>query len=328
VALAVLEVESDLDFSSPNGLRSNVSGLREWMGARSHETVLWTKEIEERGRVTITIKDLPDVAVGGDHNLRLKPSWRLEHPGDDVLLRESVVCETASSTSVNWRELQRSHLAIRDLLVLSRWRRETCVPTLLQHDGDETVTDRLGVSQPVWRTAIFPDEQAEPLPKRHQPHLIQYQELGPAGVLHWLKLREQFARALDPVITSRFMGRADAVTYLAQIGPGLEALGYLLLRRDKLRANVMLRERLDRIARVVQDVLPFDGNEWAASTVKAYNGLKHINRPAPAALEVINAWAQSVMVVRAWVAIELGVPSDEVRNRLANDPHTAPFEEI
>lgn len=37
-------------------------------------------------------------------------------------------------------------------------------------------------------------------------------------------------------------------------------------------------------------------------------------------MDVLNVWRESVMVVRAWVALELGVPFNHVKERLAADP--------
>lgn len=326
---AVLDVDRDIDFSYPSGLRSDISSLREWLGVRSSKTVVHTRPPEDRGNVTISVKSAhaPEVSIGGGHGLILKPSWRVVHRGDDVVIHESVICETTSANPVSWQDLQGAHLALRDLLVLSRWRKESCMVTFLRHGDDEFVTDRWGQQQRIWRSVVFAGDIAEPLADPPHSHLIRYSDIGHDGILRWLKLREAFARALDPVITSRFMGRGDPMTYLAQVGPGLEALGYLLLLRDGAPTNVRLRKRLDRIASDIGDVLPFDASAWAESTVEAYNGVKHANRAAPAPADIINAWAKSVLVVRAWVAMELGVAPDDIRSRLLNDPHASPFED-
>ena len=112
-------------------------------------------------------------------------------------------------------------------------------------------------------------------------------------------------------------------TLLAHTGPGLEALGYLLMLRDgigeKVAANANLQRRFERILQDLGDCLPFDGPTWAHGTVAAYNGLKHANRATPDEVDVMNAWAESIMVVRAWVAVELGIAVEEVKTRLTVD---------
>ena len=47
----------------------------------------------------------------------------------------------------------------------------------------------------------------------------------------WLRLRDEFSRALDPIISDPYLQQVPAVTHLGQVGPGLEALGYLLLKK-------------------------------------------------------------------------------------------------
>lgn len=139
----------------------------------------------------------------------------------------------------------------------------------------------------------------------------------------WLALRDGFSRALDPVISSMDLRSATPNTLLAHTGPGLEALGYLLMLRDGMEERTAgkanLRSRLGRILHDLGDCLPFDGPTWVEATVAAYNGLKHANRAAPDEVDVMNAWAESVMVVRAWVAAELGIAVEEVKERLSAD---------
>jgi hypothetical protein len=152
--------------------------------------------------------------------------------------------------------------------------------------------------------------------------------MGVEGIQRWFALREAFARALDPVITSRDINSGDH-TLLAHTGPGLEALGYLLMLRDGMAeptaARANLKQRFTRILDDLGDVLPFDGPTWVEETADAYNGIKHASRAEPDSLDVLNAWARSVLVVRAWVATQLGVPLDELKVRLVDDPLAAAY---
>src|SRR5690606_24546741 len=137
-------------------------------------------------------------------------------------------------------------------------------------------------------------------------------------------LRDEFSRAIDPVITSIGLRGTTANTMLAHTGPGLEALGYLLILRDtgsKKRAREStLRQRFERILEDLSDCMPFDTADWAERTADTYNGIKHANRDEPDALDVLNAWRECVLVVRAWIAIELGVEAKLLKDRLLRDP--------
>src|SRR5690606_3005818 len=113
----------------------------------------------------------------------------------------------------------------------------------------------------------------------------RYEEIGVEGIKRWLTLRDQFARALDPVISSRFMDRVTPMALLAQTGPGMEALGYLLLRKDCLSEtqarNVSLADRLRRIVDNLADTLPFEAEDFVVRAASVYNGIKHANRGLP-----------------------------------------------
>lgn len=122
-----------------------------------------------------------------------------------------------------------------------------------------------------------------------------------------------------------------ALTHLAQVGPGLEALGYLLLKnRDNLGEDAArrahLRQRLDRIASDVSYVVPFDAAQWAETMTGAYIAIEHANRELPSELELLNCWLESVVAIRAWVALDLGVKPAALKSRLRDDPTAARFE--
>jgi hypothetical protein len=212
--------------------------------------------------------------------------------------------------------------------VLSRWRKESCVAVRAHRQDDPLRTLDGEEHGDQWRTVVVADDDRESPPVGYRPHLIEYQDLGSAGIARWIELRNEFARALDPVITSMDLA-ATANTLLAHTGPGLEALGYLLMLRDGASqdraARATLRERLERVLVDIDEAVPFDGATWANKTVETYNGLKHANRQAPAEVDVANAWRECVLAVRAWVALELGVPAEQVTGRLKNDPQRHPY---
>lgn len=224
------------------------------------------------------------------------------------------------------------HHAFRDLLVLSRWRNESCVPVYALRADDPLTTMDGGVHGDQWREVVVPDDERTPPPTGWHGHLFAYDELGVDGLGRWIALREKFARAIDPVISSIGLRNTTPHTRLAHTGPGLEGLGFLLLLRDGLpertAGNATLKARFARILADVGACLPFDGVEWAARTIDTYNGLKHANRARPDDIDVMQAWAESVMVMRAWVALELGVSPDLVKSRLADDRQPRRFERI
>ncbi|WP_104132135.1 HEPN domain-containing protein [Cryobacterium sp. M91] len=93
-------------------------------------------------------------------------------------------------------------------------------------------------------------------------------------------------------------------------------------------AGATLKSRFDRILADLGDCLPFDGPTWAEQTVATYNALKHANRTLADDVDVLTSWAESVMVVRAWVALELGIAMDVVKSRLAADRQPRHFVKV
>ncbi|WP_417373700.1 reverse gyrase [Glutamicibacter protophormiae] len=323
---AIMGVRENLEFERPHGMQTEISGLRAWLGITSwQETASWGTGAYS---ASLTSQSVSTIEVGEINGMTLsfQPNWQLvpEEDHDRRVVLDLLRVVTRSAEPLDWDRHLDVHRAIRDLLVLSRWHEESCVVVFALRSDDpiRTIDNKEHGEQ--WRAVIVAKEDRASSLSRHRQHLVQYDELQVHGIARWLRIRDEFARALDPVVSSIELRGTTANTLLAHTGPGLEALGYLLMLRDcaseKSAARANLRSRFDRILKDVGDVLPFEGSTWANETVAAYNGLKHANRAEPAAVDVLNLWRESVMVVRAWVALELGVPFNEVKERLAADP--------
>lgn len=310
------------NFDTLHGLRTKITGLRGWLGVSSWEiTHLPTRSSRLDGQNA----DMIDVGACEDFSVTFRPFYIVNQTddGDRIILDDQVWCQTMSTDTTGWRDHLRVHRTIRDLLVVSRWHDESCRASSVYRQDDPVITLD-GTEHPaIWRTVVVAGEDTEP-PTRYVPHLIPFEEIKEAGIQQWFRLSAEASRALDPVITSITLHQTPPLTLLAHTGPGIEALGGLLLKRDgKPKAeydNAGLRDRVDRIASEIGDCVPFDAQEWAADFTRAYNSIKHVNRTMPAPHAIINAWQDSVQVVRAWVASELGVTPEHVRDRLTNGP--------
>lgn len=328
---AIMGVQDDVEFDRPHGLQTEISGLRAWLGVTS-----WNEEMDwSDGTIvaSMTSQSTPPIEVGEYKGaaLTFQADWQVvpEEGRDRRVLLDLLRCVTRSEEPLGWEEHRQVHSAIRDLLVISRWHAESCVEVFALRVDDPLVTLDEKEHGEQWRAVVVTDDERASQPSGGRLHLIRYEELREAGILQWLTLRDEFARALDPVISSIELRGATANALLAQTGPGLEALGYLLMLRDgvaeKRAAKATLQARFDRILEDLGDTLPFDGRTWASNTIAAYNGLKHANRAQPDEVDVLNAWRESVMVARAWIAAELGVPAEKAKDRLARDPQRSPY---
>lgn len=327
---AIFDVQRDCEFDQPHGLRTEISGLREWLGVTS-----WRREedwSERPLRLSLTTAPAPAIELGTyqGFDVRLVPSWGLrpDESRDERVLLDLLRCETRSDSPRDWDAHVQIHRAIRDLLVLSRWHDESCVEVYAMRLDDPRTTLDGSVHGEQWREVQVPDDERRGAPT-YRSHLVHFDELEVAGIRKWLDLRDEFARALDPVITTIDLRNATAHTRLAHAGPGLEALGYLLMLRDgvteRAAAFSSLHSRLKRILEDVAHCLPFDGASWATQTVEVYNGLKHANRKLPDSIDVLNVWRQAVLTTRAWVARELGVEGQALKERLELDPQRHPY---
>lgn len=278
----------------------------------------------------------PRIEVG-EHDglsLSLQPMWHVLHEdaNNRRVLLDIVRCVTRSEEPKPWFDHLDAHNAVRDLLTLSRWHDESCVEVFALRDDDPLIAMDGENHGDQWREIVIAHRESRTVPTDRVSHLIEYAEIGASGLLRWLKLRDEFKRALDPVITSKRLGRTTANTLLAHTGPGLEALGYLLLLRDgcskKQAKEASLKARFERILTDLGDSLPFDGSSWIESTTTNYNGLKHANRKEPDSTDVLNSWRECAIVTRAWVAVELGVSLAKVKERLSRDPHSYPHVKV
>ena len=191
---------------------------------------------------------------------------------------------------------------MRDLLAISRWRAETVTPTFaccpddLQTDATDQPSTR-----PRWRKVIYADTRSPMEESTRIEHLIWWNELGPDGLVKWIKLRENFARAVDPAVSSIYLKNSIIEVQLTQIAIGLEALGFLIAMRDdgstETQANALsFKQRLIRIAQDVPGVLPFASDTWAQTMSTAYNSLKHVNRPTQQLPIVANSWREGTLL--------------------------------
>lgn len=324
---------SSIAYAKISGLRSEVSGLRSWVGATSIRNKSERNPETKRLKQTFVL-EAPDPITIPDSGLSLSPDFVSSQKNDTVSIRDVVQLVHRSEQEEPWYVHQGAQLAVRDLLAISRWRPETVIPAFVCRPDDLLPgADDQPAGRPWWRKAIYSDA---PLPMEETTrieHLIWWNELKPEGMVKWIKLREDFARAIDPAVSSIYLKNSIIEVQLTQVAIGLEALGYLIAMRDdgstEAQANNLnFKQRLTRIAQDIPGVLPFVSDTWAQTMATAYNSLKHVNRPTQQLPIVANSWREGTLLFRAWIAAELGLEHDVINSRLARDRHSRPLVEI
>jgi hypothetical protein len=312
-----------------NGLRSGIPGLRRWLGVTSISQTHLPGADGQRNQLTYVATEPEAINVGGPNALRLAPTWRAtpDLVEDTITLHDRALCETTTLHASDWDSLLADHRAIRDLLVLSAWKSEEIrvegayVLDEPEISDDGSVPDRNGS----WYSVEFAagEGQQESSNDGSPRHLIEFGDLGPKGIARWLELRKTFARAVDPIVSSKIFEHPSINVHLSLAGMGAEALGYLIAveagRTAKQASDIRFADRLRMIADTLDEALPFDLDEWVTGTTAAYNAIKHANRDPVGLEEMVVRWHQTTLAFRMWFAHRLGVPLPELARRIEND---------
>jgi hypothetical protein len=156
--------------------------------------------------------------------------------------------------------------------------------------------------------------------------LFSYEDLGAVGVGRWLRLRTDFARAIEPLIGLCDSPSAPLESRVVTSGIALEALGYELTARSSGRGSqISFREAL----RTVFADLPLNAGlnreEWIERSRACFMGAKHADNEQPELLAMANTMRENLLILRLWIAGRLGVPPSVLERRLPTDPHIQPY---
>ena len=319
---AVLDVVQNVDYSHVNGLRSLIHGLRAWLGVKSVRSTIKPPRDEEPLTATFVAAEGEPIVIGGANNLRLVPTWRAVPNSADgtTTVFDEVVCESTNADIRDWSYFLSDHRAIRDLLLLSSWSTQELTPRgVLRLEPDPQEDGSLSQAGS-WRKVEPASADGARDEKAFPRHLVEFDDLGPEGLSRWINIRTQFSRAIDPVVSSKLFRHPTIEVDLFLVAMGLEALGYLLALeagKDERNANnLRFSQRLILVADGLGEAIPFDINDWAEGTSKAYNSVKHANRAPVDIGQLVLRWNQSVAVFRAWTALRLGVSAETIARRL------------
>ena len=159
--------------------------------------------------------------------------------------------------------------------------------------------------------------------------LLSIADFGNGDLSSWFSFRDVYARGIDPIVSLFSMRGASIEAWVVQLSIGFEALGYQLLQERGISKNKAgdspFISRLRAIASELGDDWPFDLEQWKLEMTESYNSIKHANRAPADRLQSLNAWRKGVLVFRSWVALRLGVPKDQLLQRLQRDPLIRPY---
>ncbi|WP_133977351.1 hypothetical protein [Kribbella voronezhensis] len=324
---AVLGARGTARYSRLNGLRSQVEGLGAWVGLHSLDA---EQKYSPDGRLesaSLHLKAPDSIRISKSMNLTIRPSYLYgsgEHP-DETTISERMLVETQVKNAREWRDHLAQHEAVRDLVRIAAWRRFTFQGHQATRNDDPARTlDGKAHGQLWYPVETSLTKIAAPLTIGGGPlFLFHFDDVGSRGVARWLGLRDRMARAIDPILSLLDLQGAPVSTHVAQLGIGLEALGFLLALEKGVSESAAGKQhfyqRLGNIADSCCHPLPVDRSSWIKSMSNLYNGVKHANREMPEFRDLADGYWQSILVFRWWLAGRLGVKRRVLVERLTWD---------
>lgn len=328
VRYAVLNASVGKDYSKVNALRTSLDGLREWLGVSS---ILESEPIvDQNNRVKgkqYTLK-CPDDIGTGNPVFEFVPHWTTSVSGDTTELHDLVYMESNSHEVKRWQAHLENHRAMRDLLRISSWTEHSLSIEAVSREDDPLRVES-GIPYRERWCAVVESRSGMHSHVGQLNYLIRYSDFCNGDLSSWFKLRDTYARGIDPIVSLFSMRGASIEAWVVQLSIGFEALGYQLLQErgaDKDEAGkACFANKLHAIISDLGDNWPFDLEQWRLEMTESYNSIKHANRARVDRLQSLNAWREGVLVFRGWVALRLGVPKDQLLQRLQYDPLTHPY---
>lgn len=315
------------NYESVNGLRTEIPALLVWTQLSSLEMKPETDGGNRWKSMELKLSGAKPVSLSPHMGLEIQPLWRTDpYSLGKVAAYETVELQTRDSLEQSWDAHLGVHRAVVDLVSIAGWQPFGVAATKVQRDDDPEMNavghDRGERWSPVV-THMFPEHQ----PWERDPHfLFWFNDVGPSGVERWLDLRKAYARVIDPMMTILYSERPWSQSSMVQSGIALEALAYLIDINKNGKKNLNSKGQMSfrRGLEVVLDelkVVPLvDSEEWKKRTRDVYTALKHPDKAEPDTIDMLNAFRENLLVLRCWIALELGVTSTSLMDALRTDP--------
>ena len=337
-----------LEYDKINGMRSDIPAIASWTGITS--MIVKTNNDAEGllESVQVELKRLSPVSISRTLNLAIHPLWEARQPRTAFSARERIMLGTMVKDARSWEDHLMVHGAVWDLVSIAAWRPFT-VARLEVCRRDDLVRTSGGKTERWSQVVTHRLPQYSDDDTRKLSFLFWYDNIGARGVKRWLHLREEYTDAFDPFLSILRSDEPWSDANVVQIGIVLEKLGYLIDIKKNEGAHLNRQDQLSfmKALQVILDDMPvtpfvdddtatdnMPDNEssadntsdaWKANIRAAYMGLKHADRTLPDSLDLINALRKSILVVRFWIAHQLGVRDNVLKEGRKYDPLSKPF---
>lgn len=323
-----------LKYDKINGFRAEVPALAAWTRLSSMKVDVTANESNRVQSVQMTLTNAPEVKLARPLNLTMKSTWRTENPRGSFLAYEGVKLETRVGQPREWDDHLHLHGAVLDLVSLAAWRPFGFASIEVLRD-DEPVMSAGGTSMGEKWSPVATHRLPTHEPWTKEPRfLFPWIEIGPRGVARWLKLRAHYYQAISPILNVLRSDHVWSHASTVQSGIALEALGYLIDTTKNAGAHLNSRKQINfkPALQVILDDLAespvTDTADWIDRANEVYMGSKHPDRPELDTLVMLNTLRENILVVRYWIAQQLGATAHSLREGLRTDPLASEFEAI
>ena len=309
------------NYEKINGIRTISPGFSEWANL-GHLAVSLIDQKSSNKTFSVSLPEQSEVQVSEFAWLKTLSDWSLEPSRGRFEARDQLVLESSYPEPTDWFVQLSFHKKLLDLASISAW-----VPfgysQIYINRSDDPETNYNGDNPSQRWLSVKTHQLPSHRPwNKHLNFLFAFQEVGIRGIKKWLEITQDYSKPIDSVI---YMLRSPEIwsrSNVIESGIALEALGYQInLHKHGVspKKNISFRNCLNIVLSDLS-ITPFvDAEEWIDRAVDVYMGVKHINRTQQDAEVEINTYRENLLVLRLWIAQEIGVDIEHLHKKLQND---------
>lgn len=323
----------NLKYDRINGMRTTSSAYRKWFSGSSINIEQHSDDAGLLESLTMALRRVDSTKLSRKLNLCTRYDWSPTPTVDGSDIRESLTFQTHTKRPREWHEQLDVHIGILDLVSIAAWKNCTFKEIRVSRIDDPISKMGGKYVHEQWLKVISHRFPGDDLSDCKGHFLFSHGDMHPNGINRWLQLRRDYGRAIDYVLRILRSGRTWSPQSAIMSGIALEQLGYLIEKKCNHgtqlngRGQLSFMDALDAILNDMESP-PLKENEvkdWKKRCRSVYMGAKHADREEVDHLTTLNTLRENLLVLRYWIAQQLGVSGEVLNSRLAWDPLRSGF---
>ena len=316
----------NIKYDRINGMRTESPAFLRWIRRTAIEADKITDETGLVQSMRISLRETGSISLSRKLKMSMRQRWSATSVPGGLDIRESLTFQSVVKQPRSWGEHLQLHVGVLDLVSIAAWR--NCAFRSVHVSRADDPLKMGDATYDRWNEVATHVLPGEDLTDCGGHFLFFYDDMPKGAVDKWLRLRDDYDRALGYVLRILRSGHTWSIQSAIMSAIALEQLGYLieikknggekLNSRDQLSFNNALAVVLDDMT-----VTPFeaeDVDDWKKRCKRTYMGAKHGDQDEPDHLTALNTLRENLLVLRYWVAQQLGVPGDVLNQNLTWDP--------